>query len=136
MRLAGAMSHSGMRVTTVASKTDALISIIDAEPCVCHSFGRAMSQHPRKAPLFQACSLCGELATVEEVPAFLVMDHVDIRALALELIASLNPVWRQEEGCCERCWRFYVSLGRVLNCTLDPAGTCRGMVNQGIKTNV
>ena len=36
------MSHSRMRMTTASKTTDALISIVDDEPCVRNSLGRFM----------------------------------------------------------------------------------------------
>jgi len=66
------------------------------------------------------CPLCHESARVAEVPKVLTIDHIDIRACAVEMIKILNPEWSEEDGICRRCWKFYVGLGRVVDFLRSP----------------
>jgi len=79
---------------------------------------RASTRSPRLS-LEQHCPLCHEPALVAGIPHHLMLDHVDVRSLAMGTMKDLNPSWKEQEGCCERCWRFYVGIGRVLACSLS-----------------
>jgi FixJ family two-component response regulator len=66
------------------------------------------------------CPLCRESARVTEVPNVLTIDHIDVRACAIEMIKTLNSEWIEADGICRRCWKFYVGLGRVVDFLRSP----------------
>jgi YesN/AraC family two-component response regulator len=62
----------------------------------------------------QVCPLCHDSARVAEIPGRLVREHDD-HASTVEMIKALNPEWAAQNGLCQRCWRFYVVFGCVVN---------------------
>jgi CheY-like chemotaxis protein len=76
---------------------------------------------PRPAtPHTPACPLCHESAPVAGIPGCFMHDHDDLRASSVEAIKTLNPAWTEDDGLCQRCWRFYVGLSRVVNFLRTP----------------
>ena len=80
------------------------------------------------------CPLCHESARVAEAPKVLTIDHIDIRACAIEMIKTLNPEWLEEDGICLRCWKFYVGLGRVVDFLRSPDAPMDGANREGHAT--
>lgn len=68
----------------------------------------------------QVCSLCHETARVEKIPERFVLEHGELHASTVKMIKTLNPEWAEQDGVCQRCWRFYVGLGRVVNYLRSP----------------
>jgi FixJ family two-component response regulator len=66
------------------------------------------------------CPLCHDSTRVAEVPKILTIDHIDVRACAVEMIKTLNGEWIEADGICRRCWKFYVGLGRVVDFLRSP----------------
>ena len=67
----------------------------------------------------QVCPLCHDSARVAEIPGRLVREHDD-HASTVEMIKALNPEWAEQNGLCQRCWRFYVVLGCVVDFLRSP----------------
>jgi CheY-like chemotaxis protein len=65
-------------------------------------------------PRDQVCPLCHESTRVAGIPGRLRGDD-DLHGRTVEMIKTLNPAWTEQDGLCERCWRFHVGLGRGVN---------------------
>jgi len=84
-----------------------------ARGCTAKEFSQA---NPRR----QVCPLCHETARVAKIPSPPTPTQEDPRVATVEMIKSLKPDWAEQDGLCERCWRFYVGLGRVVNFLRSP----------------
>ena len=73
-----------------------------------------------ETPRSQVCPLCHEPALVAEIWERLMREQDDFRASTVEMIKTLNPEWVERDGLCQRCWRFYTGLGRVVNFLRSP----------------
>jgi CheY-like chemotaxis protein len=74
--------------------------------------------HP-EMPRDQVCPLCHDSARVAEIPGRLRREHDD-HASTVEMIKALNPEWTEQNGLCQRCWKFYVGLAHVVNFLRSP----------------
>jgi hypothetical protein len=61
------------------------------------------------------CPLCQGIDRVVEIPGRPLYEQDELRSLTMEMIKTLKPGWVEQDGLCEKCWRFYVDLGRALN---------------------
>jgi CheY-like chemotaxis protein len=73
----------------------------------------------------EVCPLCHAFARVAEIPGHLVREHDDQES-TVEMIKALNPEWAEQNGLCQRCWRFYVVLGCVVNFLRSPDAPPKG----------
>ena len=87
--------------------------------------GRAGLDLDPEMPRNQVCPLCHDSARVAEIPGRLMREHDD-HASTVEMIKALNPEWAEQNGLCQRCWRFYVVLGRVVNFLRSPDAPPKG----------
>jgi CheY-like chemotaxis protein len=62
-----------------------------------------------------ACPLCHEPFPLAELPGHIHCEGTSIRDYTIEMIKKLNPKWVEADGSCERCWKFYADLGRVMS---------------------
>jgi FixJ family two-component response regulator len=60
----------------------------------------------------RVCPLCHEPARVAEIPERIIHEQDELHASTVTMIKILNLEWVEQDGLCERCWRFYVDLGR------------------------
>ena len=133
-----------MKLMAANETKESLISIVDYEASVRDSLGRQrgsptvnISGHAseneqtgammRGAVAFhsempgdQVCPLCRETAPIGEIPGRFVREHADLHASTVKMVKTLNPEWAEQDGLCQRCWRFYVGLGRVVNFLRSP----------------
>ena len=82
--------------------------------------GRASFDLRPEMPGDQVCPLCHDSARVAEIPGRLMREHADLHASTVEMIKTLNAEWVEQDGLCQRCWRFYVGVERVLNFLRSP----------------
>lgn len=61
------------------------------------------------------CPMCHETAPLAYLPEHLINEESDLRTSTLDMIKILRPDWTEENGLCERCWSFYVGLGRTVD---------------------
>ena len=80
--------------------------------------------HP-EMPRDQVCPLCHDSARVAEIPGRLMREHDD-HASTVEVIKALNPEWAEQNGLCQRCWRVYAVLGRVVTFLRSPDAPPKG----------
>jgi response regulator RpfG family c-di-GMP phosphodiesterase len=73
----------------------------------------------------RVCPLCHDSARVAEIPGGLMRERDD-HASTVEMIKALNPEWVEQNGLCQRCWRFYVVLGRVVTFLRSPDAPPKG----------
>jgi len=82
--------------------------------------GRAGLRADPEMPRQEVCPLCHESAAVAAIPRRLLHETDELRGSAVEMIKTLNPEWSEQDGLCQRCWRFHVGLGRVVNFLRSP----------------
>jgi FixJ family two-component response regulator len=89
-----------------------------------HSIARTVTlrEHEEGPLRTRVCPLCHETTSVAEVPERSLTQENDLRTSTLEMIKILKPEWSEQDGLCERCWRLYVGLGRVVDFLRSPAG--------------
>jgi FixJ family two-component response regulator len=81
--------------------------------------GRMVSAFRPETARKQVCPLCHESTQVGELPKQLVCGD-DLRETTISVIKALYPAWVEQDGVCQRCWSFYVGLGRVGNFPNEP----------------
>jgi FixJ family two-component response regulator len=67
--------------------------------------------HPKRN---QVCPLCHDVSRLGCLPHGLGREEADLRATVLDLIKTVIPGWKEEDGLCEQCWSFYFDLGSML----------------------
>jgi CheY-like chemotaxis protein len=65
----------------------------------------------------QVCPLCHDIARLGGIPHgphHIEREEPALRATVMDVIKTVLPGWKQEDGLCERCWSFYFDLGSML----------------------
>ena len=62
----------------------------------------------------QVCPLCHDVAELGGMPHGLEHEDEHLRGTAVEVIKTVIPGWKEEDGLCERCWSFYFDLGSMV----------------------
>jgi CheY-like chemotaxis protein len=77
-----------------------------------------LALHP-ELPRDQVCPLCPDSARVAEIPERLMRER-DGHASPVEMVQALKPGWTERKGLCQRCWKFYAGLARVVSFLRSP----------------
>ncbi len=61
------------------------------------------------------CPLCKESFPLSDLHDHMIAEQAEIRQYTVKMIQRRHPDWVEEDGACERCWKFYSGLGRFVN---------------------
>ncbi len=86
------------------------------------AWGASHRRTPHTDVATQVCPMCRETAPLAHLPEHLINQQSDVRTSTLDMIKILRPDWSEEDGLCQRCWRFYVSLGSIVDYLRTPPG--------------
>ena len=61
------------------------------------------------------CPLCKESYPLSEMTAHIAAERAEVRDYTMFVIKKRHPDWKEDDGACQRCWKLYRGLGRLVS---------------------